>query len=485
MQTLKQNSVLLGFSLLYIALSCYLIWIDQVYLTLAPVGLMAIYFAVFYTEYTFLSLAFLTPLSINIEEYTQSFGLFIPTEPILFGLMILLLLQQIQKNQLERYIWHNPIIWAVGFYLFWIFVTSITSTSPTTSFKFLLARMWFIIPLLIFGTRIFINPKNVRRFIWLFVLAMCIAIVYTVTVHASYGFGEKEGHWVMWPFFKDHTIYGSTVAFTIPLVFALYFSKKHSPLMQVVLLSLMLITVVGLYYSYTRAAWVAVILSLAVLAVIKLRIKFSILLSIALIALTTIYFSWDKIQMEMERNKYEHTTENFGEKLQSATNVTTDASNLERLNRWSCAIEMFMDKPIFGYGPGTYAFEYARFQDPENLTIISTNFGDGGNAHSEYLGPLAEMGFFGLIAMLLIVAAIFYKGITLYYAWPDEDKVMKTILLAMIMSMVIYFTHGIINNYLDTDKAAVPIWAFCAAFIALEQYNKRSLQNKSEKASEV
>lgn len=434
---------------------------------------MAIYFAIFYTEYTFLSLAFLTPLSINIEEYTQSFGLFIPTEPILFGLMILLLMQQVQKNQLERYIWRNPIIWAVGFYLFWIFVTSISSTSPVTSFKFLLARLWFIVPILIFGTRVFFNPKNVRIFIWLFVLSMCVAIVYTVTVHASYGFGEKEGHWVMWPFFKDHTIYGSTVAFTIPLVFALYFSKKHTPLMQVIILLLMLITVVGLYYSYTRAAWVAVILSLGVLAVIKLRIKFSILLSIALVTLTTIYFSWDKIQMEMERNKYEHTTENFGEKLQSATNVTTDASNLERLNRWSCAIEMFLDKPVFGYGPGTYAFEYARFQDPENLTIISTNFGDGGNAHSEYLGPLAEMGLMGMIAMLLIVTAIFYKGILLYYAWPEEDRVMKTILLAMIMSLVIYFTHGVINNYLDTDKAAVPIWAFCAAFIALEQYNKR------------
>ncbi|MGB0914932.1 MAG: O-antigen ligase family protein, partial [Crocinitomicaceae bacterium] len=112
-------------------------------------------------------------------------------------------------------------------------------------------------------------------------------------------------------------------------------------------------------------------------------------------------------------------------------------------------------------------------QDPENLTIISTNFGDGGNAHSEYLGPLAEMGLMGMIAMLLIVTAIFYKGILLYYAWPEEDRVMKTILLAMIMSLVIYFTHGVINNYLDTDKAAVPIWAFCAAFIALEQYNKR------------
>ena len=32
-------------------------------------------------------------------------------------------------------------------------------------------------------------------------------------------------------------------------------------------------------------------------------------------------------------------------------------------------------------------------KDHKDLTIISTNFGDGGNAHSEYLSPLAEQGF--------------------------------------------------------------------------------------------
>ena len=181
--------------------------------------------------------------------------------------------------------------------------------------------------------------------------------------------------------------------------------------------------------------------------------------------------------MELERNNAEHTTENFSEKLQSATNVTTDASNLERLNRWACAISMFNEKPIFGFGPGTYSFEYARFQSPDNITIISTNFGDGGNAHSEYLGPLAEMGFLGMISMLLIVTAIFYKGITLYIKWPSEDIEMRTILLSMILALVTYFVHGVLNNYLDTDKAAVPIWSFCAAFIALEiVLNKRQLE---------
>jgi O-antigen ligase len=171
--------------------------------------------------------------------------------------------------------------------------------------------------------------------------------------------------------------------------------------------------------------------------------------------------------MELARNKQDHTTESFDERLQSATNISTDASNLERINRWSCAIAMFEKKPVFGYGPGTYAFEYAPFQEPENLTIISTNFGDMGNAHSEYLGTLAEMGFLGLISFLGIVAAIFYTSILVYHRVPMEDSGTRIFILAMIMAMSTYFIHAFLNNFLDTDKAAVPIFGMCAMIIAI------------------
>lgn len=468
MAIVREYKWVLGFSLLFALLACYLIWTDLSYLALAPIGLLGIYFAVFRTEYTLLALGFLTPLSINIEEYSDSFGLYLPTEPLLFGLMVLLLMQHAQKELIPRYVWRNPIVWAVSFYLFWIAVTTITSTDPVASMKFLLAKLWFIVPLLFFAPIIYRKHINIERFLWLFTVAMSIAITYTLIVHASYGFAEKEGHWVMWPFFKDHTIYGSTVAFATPLIFGLYLSKKHALLIQITLLSLIGIMLLGLFFSYTRAAWLSVMASVVVLVAIKLRIKFSWIAGVALIGALFLYLSWDGIQIELERNKSEHTTEEFGERLQSATNVTTDASNLERLNRWSCAIEMFKERPVFGFGPGTYAFEYARFQEPENTTIISTTNGDMGNAHSEFLGPLSEMGLMGLIAMLMIVAAIFYKSITLYYKWPEDDKKMRVFILSMIMALVTYFVHGTLNNYLDTDKASVPIWTFCAIFIALE-----------------
>lgn len=478
MQTLREHRWLVAFSALFCVLSLYFVWIDNWYFFLLPGVLLAVYGAVFHTEITFLILFLFTPLSINIEEYTDSFGLFIPTEPMLFGIMILVLALHLRKSVFPVYVFNSYLFWAIAFYLFWVFITSITSSGPVISFKFLLARLWFIVPVLLYGCFVFQRRRSILLFLWLFISGMTIAMLYTLIVHASYGFGEEEGHWVMSPLFKDHTIYGALVAFILPLVVGLYFSKKQRPIVQFILMMIFVINLTALYFSYTRAAWLSIIIALVVLALIKFRIKFSLILFTVATVGTIVFFSWTSIMHTLEKNNAEHTTEEFGERLESVSNVTTDASNLERLNRWSCAIDMFQERPFFGFGPGTYAFEYARFQEPENLTIISTNFGDGGNAHSEYLGPLAEMGVLGLLSVLAIVAAIFYLGITLYNSYDRRDREMRVLILAMVLALVTYFFHGILNNYLDTDKAAMPIWAICAIFITLDHQNRQKLKNR-------
>lgn len=446
--------------------------------SLIPVGLLAIYFAIFETEKLFLSLAFLTPLSINIEEYTSSFGLFLPTEPLLFGLMLFLSALQIKKAFLPVQIWRSPLIWTVLVYLLWMVLSAITSSHPVVSFKFILARLWFIIPILFFGTYFFQKRSNRIAFLWLFIVATVVVIIYTLIHHSFYGFGEKEGHWVMSPFFKDHTIYGAIVALVLPLAVGLYLHKKHKPLVQLTLLSLIVIIIIGLVLSYTRAAWLSVLGSMAIAFILYYKISWKPIAVLTAVGLLIVVIRWDQIQMELERNKYEHTTEAFDERIQSAANISTDASNLERINRWSCAIAMFKERPIMGYGPGTYAFEYAPFQRPENLTIISTNFGDMGNAHSEYLGALAETGFIGMLSLIAVVAAIFYTGITLYHRLPKENKEDRIIVLSTIMALSTYFIHAFLNNYLDTDKAAVPIWGICAMWLVYENQLKTSAQSK-------
>jgi putative inorganic carbon (HCO3(-)) transporter len=464
---LKNNYIIFSSSLVFLSLSVFFIWIDLFWLCLFPIGLLGIYAAIYHTKLVFLSLAFLTPLSVNIEEYTNGLGLFLPTEPFFFGLMLLILFFEFRKRTIPKEILNHPIVLAAGLYISCLLITSITSSNPLISFKFLLSKLWFIIPMLLLAPLYFADRKTIYWFVFLFVLGTFLTSIYTLVHHSLYNFGEKEGHWVMYPFFKDHTIYGAILALVIPWSVSLFYYKKTNPLENVGLVLIVAILMVALFFSYTRAAWLSVIGALGVWMVIYLRIKLSYLLVAGAIFIGALFVFWDNIQMELQRNNEVHTTEEFGTRLQSAANVSTDASNLERINRWACAIEMFKERPLVGFGPGTYQFEYAQFQEPENLTIISTNFGDLGNAHSEYLGALSESGIFGLISFLILVGTMFYSGITIYYDSSKIDVAQKALVLSSILGLSTYFIHGFLNNYLDTDKAAVPIFGICAIFIAL------------------
>ena len=179
--------------------------------------------------------------------------------------------------------------------------------------------------------------------------------------------------------------------------------------------------------------------------------------------------------MELEKNREESST-NFSSHLQSITNITTDASNIERFNRWNCAVKMFKERPILGWGPGTYAFLYAPYQVSNEKTIISTNFGDGGNAHSEILGPLAEQGLIGSISYLLIVLLVCYYSSVFISKCKNRNT--KLLAMGLFLGLIAYWVHGFLNNFLDTDKASVSYWGFIAALVALQVYYKEN--NKEE-----
>lgn len=439
---------------------------------LVPVFLLLVYAALFQFETLFLIVVFCAPLSLNLEELVGKGGLYLPTEPLLFGMTLIIVFKILLKNVISYKIFYHPITLVLGLHILWLFITSLTSEMPIVSFKFLLARLWFLIPIILFGTTFFLrDSKNYTRFFWIFLGSLAIVVSYTLIQHAIHGFSEESGHWVMSPFFKDHTSYGAVLAMVLPLCFGLYLINKNNILAQFLALGLISLIGFGVVFSYTRAAWVTVLGALILYLLIVFKIKFRFILIPIFIAASWVLLNFDQLTMELKRNKIEHTTENLSERLQSASNISTDASNLERLNRWSSAFEMFIKRPIVGWGPGTYAFVYAPFQAERNLTIISTNFGDGGNAHSEYLGPLSETGFVGMFIMILMVYIIFYKGFTLYSRIPPSDE--RTILLFTLLGLSTYFVHGILNNYLDIDKVAIPLWGMVAYIIALDIKNPK------------
>ncbi len=446
-----------------------MVYKEMYYAILIPVACIMLIMYIFSLEKILLLAVFVTPLAIDIGDYDMGVSISVPSEPLLIGILFFVILKILLEGGVERRIMRHPVTIAILFNLGWMFITSITSDIPLVSFKYLLSRLWFIIPVYFGGLMLFRVKTNIRLFTWAYVSALIVVIFYTTYVHMGYGFSEKAGHWVMYPFYNDHTAYGVILALFIPVMFGLSFDKAVTHNQRVFAVIALIILLAALYLSYSRAAWVSVGFAVGVLILVKLRIKFK-WIAITIAGLLLIFFTFKfEILDRLEKNKQDASA-NFIEHVQSIANISSDASNLERINRWQAALRMFSERPVVGWGPGTYQFEYAPFQRSKEKTIISTNLGDLGNAHSEYIGPLAESGFLGLLSMIFIMITVIYTGLNVYKKASDSQT--RLIALSATLGLITYFVHGIMNNFLNTDKASVPFWGLVAIIVALDLYFK-------------
>lgn len=460
----------------FVLICAVFIFFEQFWIIGLPIVLAIAGIALFRLDWLFLLITLLTPVSIAFEDLPGGFGLSLPTEPLLFGMMLVFLLRVFYDGHFDSRILRHPLTIAISINLSWIFLTCFTSQEPLVSIKFLVSRLWFVVGFFFIASQLFRNPNNIRKFLWFYIIPLTLVAIYTVAMHATFGFAEKPAHWVMQPFFKDHTGYGAILAMFYPVVWAYLWSKNLTVTTKIVVGVILVILTLAIIFSYTRAAWVSIAGAVGVMTLILLRVRWWVVAIIAVIGIGG-YFSFEEqIMMKLEKNRQD-SSDDLAEHVSSISNVATDASNLERINRWSAAMRMFEEQPVFGFGPGTYKFFYAPYQHSSQLTIISTNFGDLGNAHSEYFGPLAEMGVLGLLTFLAIHIIALYKFIVVYLRLINRE--LKVILMGVFLGYVTYMIHGIMNNYLDLDKANVPFWGFMAILVAIEVYHT----NKSDEAT--
>ena len=461
-------------SAIFVVLMAFGIYNEFPYITLLPLALVVLWAAFYKLEYLFFTIVFFTPLSINIEELEiGSVSMYLPTEPLLFGILVLFIFKTLSGKSVDKKILLHPMSLLIYAYLAWMALTCITSEFPLVSFKFLLTRLWFIATFYFIATHIFSDLTKIRKYFLFYLFPLALVIIYTVVRHAQHGFDKDSSHWVMEPLFKDHTSYGAVLAMFFPVMIGLLMQKKMNLLLRVMLGIGFVILCTGLILSYTRAAWISIIVVAFILVVMLMKIRLQTLIITVIAIVSFVTLGWDDIRISLQQNKQE-SSDKLDEHVSSISNVSSDASNLERLNRWNCAYEMFKERPIVGWGPGTYQFAYAPFQRSKDRTIISTNQGDGGNAHSEYLGPLCEQGVFGSALFIGILLIVSFMSFRLFYNTRKHE--LKIVIASTYLGLMTYFIHGVLNNYLDTDKASVPFWGFIAVLVAIDLYhgNKNS-----------
>lgn len=466
--------------LLFLTANIFFIFNDNYLWGLLPFALAVFLFLLYSLDSVLLIIAFFTPLSIPLRLFFPTLGmdLNLPTEPLLIIATGIFFLKLLVNKQFDKRILYHPVSCVIYAYLGWMFITATTSTLPIVSFKYLATRIWFISCFFFLATAFFSKFSNIPKYIWAYTIALSIVVCITLFKHSEFYFSHATCYLIMQPFFDDHTSYGAVLAMIIPPLLGIWYLSRKSINIYILLSIIIGILLMGLFFSYTRAAWLGIMLAFGIWVILKLKISFKALfLTFTLLALIIIPLH-SEIYLLLRSNKSDSSSD-LSTQIKSMTNIKTDESNLERLNRWSCAWRMFLDKPITGFGPGTYMFKYAPYQRSWERSPISTNAADLGNSHSEYMGPLSEQGIIGFLLFLAVLITTVRTGLRVIH--KSINKRSKIIALSLLLGLFTYYLHGIMNDFLDMDKVTALFWGFTAAIVCLDVYHS----GKEEKETTI
>ncbi|MCF8232709.1 MAG: O-antigen ligase family protein [Bacteroidales bacterium] len=472
------------FSLLVIVLYglflFFVIIYDSLYLRIAaaalPFLLITIYLALYHPLWYAMLMALILPLSVNLEDIGMGVGVSLPGEIMVVFMALVVLINLLNGRYITKTIIRHPVSIAIALNLLWMVIASVTSTMPVISWKYMMMRIAFVVVFYLFFMQVLGSLKNIQKFMWLFAAALTMVIVYTLLRHSQFNFIQQVNGYVPQPFFKDHTIYGASVALLLPFFAGWFFIPSKDRIFprffSMIVLPFILAAIV---FSYSRAVWLSVALiiigTIFILLRVKLRYIFAglfVLLAVGLYFKDPIIYRLQNVESERGSSVKEHAT--------SIANVNTSASNLERINRWEAGLDMFSEKPLLGFGPGTYPFQYAPYQDEELMTRISTYFGDKGGVHSEYLKPLTETGLPGFLTFAAVILLTVGRGMRLVY--KNKNTSVRIVAASLLLGLTTYYVHGFFNFFLHTDKIAALFWGMTGFIVALDiKYGKAA--NKS------
>jgi O-antigen ligase len=255
----------------------------------------------------------------------------------------------------------------------------------------------------------------------------------------------------------------------------------------------------ALVVSFCRAAWISAAIGGLAIVMLKLRLRMWqwAVMACTLLLITSVW------RGEVRAFLYSEAEDSYAENvglsgsIRSMVNLNNDSSNKERLNRWKCAYRMTRDRPWGGFGPGTFQFEYPRYQVKEQRTYMSVDgplkdweitkawsISDrvfiranpqihrvsGGTAHSEYLLTASESG----VIVLLLQLALFAVALVIGFRCLSAATAPSGLLLYAVLALLAYTVHGLFNNYLDDCKIAFLVHG-TLAIIARSDVERRRL----------
>lgn len=443
-----------------------------------PAALLAGWVAIVDFRWIFFLMMACIPISIEME-LPGGLGTDLPSEPLMWLLTLVALTWFLRHwRALDSGFLRHPVTLALLAHLAWTAVCVITSTDFLVSFKFLLAKGWYVIVFYGLAAHVLREERDFKQLLWWFFVPLVIAVLSVLVRHAPSGFSFKEVNFVMGPFFRNHVMYACLLAVFLPFVwYGTYWYRKYSRIWWLLVAGIALF-ITGINFAYTRAAYVALVAAIGIYWLIRrrlIRISLTVfaLAFTGLIAVVTSRDNWLEFAPDYERA----VTHTRFDNLLEATTKLEDISTMERVYRWVAAAYMIQDRPFTGFGPGNFYFNYQKYTVSSFKTYVSDNPERSG-IHNYYLMVTVEQGLPGLIFFLLFCLTVIFKGQQIYHQSHSPGR--RRILVAALLAFMLIAMLMLMNDFVETDKIGSLFFISAAILVNADLHNRRSQPPKPD-----
>jgi len=451
-------------------------WFQQLLLCAIPFTLIAAYLFFRDIRLPFYALMFSIPFSMNLMEMLH-IGIDFPDEPLMLfltGSFVFFALQNYKQIQFKTWL-TNPLIILILLAFLWMCVSVVFSLNPVLSSKYLLKRIWFLIPFLFFPIIFFQDKINITRAFTLMFIPLFLIILIIMARFSALGFRFEEVHDPIQPFFQNHVMYGSMISCFVPLIAGAIFLKKRFSLSWLFLLIGLGIFLTGVYFSYSRAAWAAVLFAVIAMVCIRFRVMHYAMLMFYVVALSAVLWLSNSNQYLNFRPKFERTImhESLSDHIM-ATIQGTDISSAERYYRWIAAVRMSVDHPLTGVGPNNFYENYKSYTIAAYKTWVSRNM-ERSTTHNYFLFMLVEQGYPALILYALLILTIFFYGQKVYHR--QNLRFNKIVVMSALCMIAALFVNNFFSELLETDKIGSLFLMGIAVIVAIDLKGRKEIRD--------
>lgn len=453
---------------------------DIPYAIAIPIIVLGLLIAV--NNYSIYFYFLLASLPISIDVYFGSLSLSTPSElfMLILSAVVLILLFN-NKLRLKEYLNNSLVILLILQVLLFVFNIFI-SIEPVLSLKYLLAKLWFYLALIVIPLIIFKKEADFKKAFWSFYIPLIATVLYTILRHALTSFGFEDVNSSARPFYVNHVIYACTLGLALPFSVAALGWYKNNYWIRLFLLGTILILLFAIVTSYTRTTWLSVFAAIAALVVFKTKyLKHAIV--VALIALVGFcYYLVDNNRYMNYAPNYQQTVFNqddFGKHME-ATVELSDISGMERIYRWVAAVNLIQHHFWLGTGNNTFYPTYKRYANPAFITYVSDN-PERSSTHNYFLLVFCDQGVFGFIIFSLIYLIAIVKTHTIYNR--TRDKFIRVLMTACFATLVIFLVHLALGDMVEVDKNGGIFLVVLACIIYFDNQTRKSNYSLTSNAS--